>query len=232
MEEEIKPAAGAGEAPQTIDVPNSWNWNATKSEFDAASSYNTATSDRARVDYSSDYKRNLNYDLSSNKMNVTKGTPSQPPYSSPNLSNPGWNGTGTPGSWNGGYPDSGSVKVEGYDIVGIKASEIDNMTASIKKYVDNVQNTLSSCLETNDQKLNEAIRGSQLEAAVNAYINKVKLYCQNITSDLLAFSDKLIDVGNQWIEHTKSMAASIDAGTSSYAAGTAYQTSAVYQGNK
>lgn len=218
---------------ETVDTSattsNDWNWGAQKSSFDAAGAFTTATGDRARVDYDSDYKRNLNYDISANKMNITTGSTSQPPYTSPNTPS-GWNGTGTPGSWNGGYPST-SIKIEGYDVVGIKAKEIPEIQSEIRKYVDKVQSTLDQCLNANATELNKAIRGSVLEESVNDYIRKVKLYCQNVTSDLLAFSDKLADVGNAWIAATNKMASSISSGTKNYAAGSAYKETNTYNGN-
>lgn len=190
---------------------NDWNWAATKSEFDAAGAFNKAQSDRARVDYDASYTSTQAGDLRGYKQTVT--TSGYTPYSSINAGR-----TFT------------STNASGYDIIGIKAGKIENMRTEIQNYVNRVQNKLNDCLETNDKELSKAIRGSALESAVNAYINKVKLYCQNVTSDLLAFSDKLADVGNQWIAATSKMAGDIGTGTTNYAAGSTYQSSVKYNG--
>ena len=189
---------------------NDWNWAATKSEFDAAGAFNKAQTDRARVDYDASYTSTQADDLGGYKYRETQIR--YTPYSSINVGRPG------------------STESSGYDIIGIKAGKIENMRTEIQNYVNRVQNKLNDCLETNDKELSKAIRGSALESAVNAYINKVKLYCQNVTSDLLAFSDKLADVGNQWIAATSKMAGDIGTGTTNYAAGSTYQSSVKYNG--
>ena len=189
---------------------NDWNWAATKSEFDAAGAFNKAQTDRARVDYDAAYTKDQTGDL--REYQYREVSTKYTPYSSINVGR------------------AGSSTSYGYDIIGIKAGKIENMRSEIQTYVNRVQNKLNDCLETNDKELSKAIRGSALESAVNAYINKVKLYCQNVTSDLLAFSDKLADVGNQWIAATSKMAGDIGTGTTNYAAGSTYQSSIKYNG--
>ena len=104
------------------------------------------------------------------------------------------------------------------------------MRNAIREYVTRVQNTVDQTLNTNDAELNKAVRGSEVKNAVNEYIDKVKLYCQNVTSGLLVFSDKLADVGNAWITATENMASNVKSTTSSFSEGSAYVDDQQYRG--
>ena len=60
--------------------------------------------------------------------------------------------------------------------------------------------------------------------ALRSYLNTVKTYCINLTSNLLAFSDKLADVRDAWTQGSQSMASGINSSNSSVssAAGSRY----------
>jgi len=118
--------------------------------------------------------------------------------------------------------------VAGYNLVGIKATEVENMRESIRQYVANVQKVMDQALSTNAEELNKAVRGGEVEKAVNEYVDKVKAYCQNVISGLLVFSDKLADVGNAWVAATQNMAGDVRSTTGAFAEGSQYTESVQY----
>jgi len=139
----------------------------------------------------------------------------------------------------GGYKESGlNLNIgplsldfrTGYNLVGIKATEVENMRNAIRDYVARVQAKVNETLESNDAKLREAVRGAKVIEEVNAYIDKVKLYCQNVTSGLLVFSDKLADVGNAWITATENMASTVSSTTGAFSEGSRYTDNVQYRG--
>ena len=64
-----------------------------------------------------------------------------------------------------------------------------------------------------------------VETSVKAAVDNVKQYVINLTSGLLAFSDKLADVKNTWQTQTGAMAGNINTATGASDAGTKYTES-------
>ena len=131
----------------------------------------------------------------------------------------------------GGYGQNihfNNVIATGYDIVGIKGSEVENMRNAIRDYVSNVQKEMDTKLSTSLEEARKAFRGDDVLSELNKYIDKVKLYCQNVISGLLVFSDKLADVGNAWQKAQQSMGGDISATTGAFSEGTAYSDDVQY----
>lgn len=126
----------------------------------------------------------------------------------------------------------GASWTTGYDIVGIKGSMVGPMRESIRSYVARVQRTLEDALGTNSEEVRKAIRGEDAIAEVNKYIDKVKIYCENVISALLVFSDKLADVGNAWNAAQQKAASTVSATTGAFSEGTMYTENIQYTGSK
>ena len=93
--------------------------------------------------------------------------------------------------------------------VGINANEVPKMRQAIRKYCDTITNYVNNLNPTADSGV--AFKGEAVKKALETYMNDVKEYSVNLTSALLAFSDKLQDVYNQWVAATESMAGTIGA---------------------
>ena len=122
----------------------------------------------------------------------------------------------------------GQQVTTGYDMIGINGNQVESMRESIRAYVSNIQSVVESTLSTSSSEAYKAFRGEDAITAVNQYIDKVKLYCQNVTSTLLAFSDKLADVGNAWKTAQANIAGTVNSSTAGFSEGTAYQESVTY----
>ncbi len=130
--------------------------------------------------------------------------------------------------WNDWLGSSFGTMNAGYDMVGIAGPEVENMREAIRAYVSNVQNVLKKVIEDSSNGINAAFRGSQAQEAVISYLEKVRLYINNLTSDLLSFSDKLADVGNAWKKAQEAIAGNINTSTGSFSEGTAYTENVTY----
>lgn len=109
-----------------------------------------------------------------------------------------------------------------YSVVGIQVDAVDSMREAIRTWVSDIQTHLSGIEPTASAA--QAFRSSdgQVEEAVRLYIENCKQYCMNLTSSLLAFSDKLADVRDAWVRSTGNLAGTITADTQATSAGTAY----------
>lgn len=100
--------------------------------------------------------------------------------------------------------DSGS-----YDVVGINGTKAkaagDNITAScdaINAEVDKIV--------MNAEKLNDAVKGSELQESLKTYLTSVKSYMKAVISDVKAFADKLYEVSDAWQKSQKTFAGAVD----------------------
>lgn len=110
-----------------------------------------------------------------------------------------------------------------YSVVGLNVAAIDGMREAIRNYVNEIKNHLDGI----DPLANSsnAFRSDEVEQAIRVYISKVKDYCLNLTSQLLAFSDKLADVKSAYFGSMSSIASNINQQTTSFSEGTAYTES-------
>lgn len=122
-----------------------------------------------------------------------------------------------------GIANTGTEVISGYDIVGIDGNQIGNMIEAILVYVNTVQEYLKNAVEATQSEIAAAIRGGEAEAAVKAYLEKVKTYVHNLVSSLKAFVDKLYDVGNAWVQAQAAFGQTINTSTGSFNEGSSYQ---------
>ena len=94
------------------------------------------------------------------------------------------------------------------------------MQEAIRVYVQGIKDHLDGIapLATADN----AFRSESVQKAVEAYITKVKEYCMNLVSQLLAFSTKLQEVQEKYQAHMEALAGNIGDSTSSLNSGTTY----------
>ncbi len=111
----------------------------------------------------------------------------------------------------------------GYSVVGLNVSAVSGMRESIREYTNRLKTRLSNIDALADASNAFRSNDGSVEKAVSEYIDKVKEYCINLTSDLLAFSDKLGDVKNAWQTATETMASTVQTDTSGAATSTQYQ---------
>lgn len=117
-----------------------------------------------------------------------------------------------------------------YSIVGINGNEISTMENAITNYVTNAQTMLEKALQNIEETLKSGFRGGDAEAAVKAYLEKVKEYVKNLVDSLNSFKDKLRDVGNAWVKAQQEFGTSVNNAAGSYGTGTAYTESVQYSG--
>ncbi len=126
------------------------------------------------------------------------------------------------GAQNGAGFFHGFFGASGYSVVGISADKIPTMRDAIRDYVNSIRNHLDGIEPLADA--NNAFKGDDIQKAVKSYVEKVKEYCQNLTSDLLAFSDKLQDALDAWESSQRSMAQGVDS-AATFDAGSEYRES-------
>ena len=107
-----------------------------------------------------------------------------------------------------------------YSIVGINAAQVPHMREAIKNYVESIQNHLNGFNAAAES--NMAFKSSLVKTSVETYMVTLKEYCQNLTSQLIAFSDKLSEVYRTWVSATQDMAGTINMSSSSFNKGTKY----------
>ena len=121
--------------------------------------------------------------------------------------------------------------ISGYDMVGIAGGEVNNMRQAVVDYVVKVQASVELAIKNATDGINDAFRGAEAQAAVVAYLEKVKLYITNLISQLESFADKIADVGNAWNAAQQSFGQSVNTATGNFSEGTAYTQQVTYNGN-
>lgn len=114
-----------------------------------------------------------------------------------------------------------NVGAKGYSIVGLQVGEIPNMRSAINTYVDGIETFLSNI--SPDIEANAAFRSDDVQTAVKKYLETVKTYCINLTSQLRAFSDKLADVKATYEANMATLSGAIDSNRTAFDAGTKYK---------
>lgn len=110
-----------------------------------------------------------------------------------------------------------------YSVVGIDASQVDTMRSAIRDYITAIQTHLDGIDPLTNA--NNAYKSEEVQQAVQEYVQKVKDYCKNLTSQLLAFSDKLGDVKKAWDTATAEMASTVSGAGGAFDAASAYTES-------
>ena len=110
-----------------------------------------------------------------------------------------------------------------YSVVGINAAKVPEMREAIRNAVSNIQSHIDGIeAETNTAN---AFKSDEIKAAVEKYVLAVKDYAKALTSNLLAFSDKLESVHQAWLTSTQTFASeSIDASTTNVSSSATYYT--------
>lgn len=108
---------------------------------------------------------------------------------------------------NGFLGIGGNASNNGYSVVGINVNEIPNMRTAIRNYVETVQNKLNELNVIASSE--EAMKGAGIQEAIKEYVRSVSDYCQSLTSQLLAFSDKLVKVQEAWENSDANISSSV-----------------------
>lgn len=115
-------------------------------------------------------------------------------------------------------PDGGDMG--GLKVIGIDASKIGNMKEAIRVMCDTITRKINE-LET-EVDSNQAYKAPGLDTALKLYLENVARYCNNLTSSLKAFNDKLSDVQDQWAALTSSAKDKVDSNAGQFASGSQY----------
>lgn len=108
-----------------------------------------------------------------------------------------------------------------YSVVGMNATKIPAVRESIRSYVNAITTHLDKIEPL--ANANNAFRSEEVQKAISDYIVKVKEYCINLTSQLLAFSDKLADVQEAYNQNMSRLSGNINQQTTSFNGGQRYQ---------
>lgn len=106
-----------------------------------------------------------------------------------------------------------------YNIVGININAIDEMRFAIRVYVENIESHLNSVQQ--DAMDTYAFKG-QYANAISEYVQAVCDVVKSLTSQLLAFSDKLVDIKNAYQEKDVNLSSSINSAISNTQSGVNY----------
>jgi len=125
----------------------------------------------------------------------------------------------------------GATQITGYDVVGIVGGEVENMRGAVRDYVSTIQTVVKEAITAAEEALNSAIRGADAQREVLAYLAKVKLYIDNLVTQLLSFSDKIADVGNAWIAAQEKIGSNVKTATGNFSEGSTYSDDKTYNGS-
>lgn len=104
----------------------------------------------------------------------------------------------------------GTAASSDYSVVGMRTAGIPIIQQLIRDYVTEVENVLDGF--NTEAKVSQAIRGTEMEAAVANYVEKVSQYTKSLCTYLLAFNDKLSDVQKAWEAAVADMAQTVNSG--------------------
>lgn len=103
-----------------------------------------------------------------------------------------------------------------YNLIGINAHAIDDMRFAIRIYVENIEAHLNSVVKEAEDT--GAFRG-QYASSIVEYVQAVCDVCRSLTSQLLAFSDKLVEVKRAFEERDINLAQNINSASSNMQTG-------------
>lgn len=109
-----------------------------------------------------------------------------------------------------------------YTVVGINVSKIPDVQNAIKSYVTKIQEDLAELNVVADKANAFKSANNSVETAVTTFMTNVQEDCHNLTSQLLAFYDKLTDVTRAYEAATGSLADNITTSANNMAKGTEY----------
>lgn len=95
-----------------------------------------------------------------------------------------------------------------YNLVGINANQIDDMRFAIRVYVENIESHLNQVLSEAEDTY--AFKGGYA-SAITEYIQAVCDVVKSLTSQLLIFSDKLVEIKEAYQEKDINLTRSISA---------------------
>lgn len=110
-----------------------------------------------------------------------------------------------------------------YSVVGLNVGSIDPMREQIRTYCGDIEKHINQIDPKADADM--AFKSDLVQAAVSDYVEKVKTYCINLTSQLLAFSDKLADVKAVWEAGASNISDSVKNSNAAFDAGSKYTES-------
>ena len=93
-----------------------------------------------------------------------------------------------------------------YNMVGINANQIDDMRFAIRVYVENIESHLNQVMSEAEDTY--AFKGGYANSIVE-YINAVCDVVKSLTSQLLIFSDKLVEIKEAYLERDINLTRSI-----------------------
>ena len=103
-----------------------------------------------------------------------------------------------------------SHKKGDYNVVGLNVTKVSSeMIPAIENWVKSMENKLNQIDETRE-KQNIAFKDENVQRAVFDFVVNVKEYCINLTSDLLAFADKLKSVEKTYKTNLSKLSQGID----------------------
>lgn len=114
---------------------------------------------------------------------------------------------------------------KGLSLVGLSAARIEIVRATIREQVSQIETQLNNMNSEAETTGAFKSHDGHVEDAVRQAVDNVKQYVINLTSGLLAFSDKLADVKKTWEAQTETMAGNINTATGASDAGTRYTES-------
>ena len=103
-----------------------------------------------------------------------------------------------------------------YNLVGINTNQIDDMRFAIRVYVENIESHLNQVVDFASDTY--AFKGQYAES-IKEYVRAVCDLVKSLTSQLLAFSDKLVEVKAAYEEKDINLASSINSATSNTQSG-------------
>lgn len=103
-----------------------------------------------------------------------------------------------------------------YNMVGINANQIDDMRFAIRVYVENIESHLSQVLAEAEDTY--AFKGTYAKSIVE-YVEAVCDVVKSLTSQLLIFSDKLVEIKEAYLEKDINLTRSINGMTGSTQSG-------------
>ena len=103
-----------------------------------------------------------------------------------------------------------------YNLVGINANQVDDMRFAIRVYVENIESHLNQVVSEAEDTY--AFKGQYAES-IKEYIQAVCDVVKSLTSQLLAFSDKLVEVKEAYQERDINLTRTISSVASNTQAG-------------
>lgn len=109
-----------------------------------------------------------------------------------------------------------------FDVIGLNIVKVEPAKEAIREMCRQITEKISQIQTDANSKVAFKLGNGDFDSALKSYLEKVVLYCENLTSSLLAFNDKISEVQKQWDKLSSNTQEKVSSTSGQFATGSKY----------